>query len=169
LDVGDDVGEAVRQIWWSANSDSAITYRQRVGLFSQPNVGVVVQTLLDPDVAGVMFTQNPINQADERLIEASWGLGAVEDDALDEIGSAGKGKIGGQVQLNVRVKPASKARQGRNPATGEEITISANPASVVLRPRALTKAKGALPSVAALGMGFGHWVTSLPPCRYVGF
>jgi pyruvate,water dikinase len=70
-----DVGEAVREIWWSANSDSAITYRQRVGLFSQPNVGVVVQTLLDPDVAGVMFTQNPINGADERLIEASWGLG----------------------------------------------------------------------------------------------
>jgi pyruvate,water dikinase len=73
----DDLGAAVREIWWSANSDSAITYRQRVGLFEQPSVGVVVQSLLDPDVAGVMFTQNPINQADERLIEASWGLGEV--------------------------------------------------------------------------------------------
>jgi len=71
----DDVAAAVRQIWWSANSDSAITYRQRVGLFARPSVGVVVQSLLDPDVAGVMFTQNPINKADERLIEASWGLG----------------------------------------------------------------------------------------------
>jgi pyruvate,water dikinase len=71
----DDVAAAVRQIWWSANSDSAITYRQRVGLFARPSVGVVVQSLLDPDVAGVMFTQNPINEADERLIEASWGLG----------------------------------------------------------------------------------------------
>ncbi|HLY36100.1 MAG TPA: PEP/pyruvate-binding domain-containing protein [Candidatus Limnocylindria bacterium] len=69
------VGEAVREIWWSANSDSAITYRQRVGLFRRPSVGVVVQTLLDPEVAGVMFTQNPINGADERMIEASWGLG----------------------------------------------------------------------------------------------
>jgi pyruvate,water dikinase len=73
----DDVSAAVREIWWSANSDSAITYRQRVGLFQQPSVGVVVQSLLDPDVAGVMFTQNPINQADERLIEASWGLGEI--------------------------------------------------------------------------------------------
>jgi hypothetical protein len=71
----DAVAPAVREIWWSANSDSAITYRQRVGLFSRPNVGVVVQTLLDADVAGVMFTQNPINGSDERLIEASWGLG----------------------------------------------------------------------------------------------
>ncbi len=37
----------------------------------------MVQSLLAPDSAGVMFTQNPINGADERLIEASWGLGEV--------------------------------------------------------------------------------------------
>jgi pyruvate,water dikinase len=73
----DDVAGAVREIWWSANSDSAITYRKRVGSFTRPSVGVVVQSLLDPDVAGVMFTQNPVTQADERMIEASWGLGEV--------------------------------------------------------------------------------------------
>ena len=66
---------ALREIWWSANSDSAITYRQRVGLFTRPSVGVVMQSLLDPDVAGVMFTENPVTGADERVIEASWGLG----------------------------------------------------------------------------------------------
>jgi len=71
----EEVCAAVREIWWSGNSDSAITYRQRVGLFTRPSVGVVVQELLNPDVAGVMFTQNPINGADERMIEASWGLG----------------------------------------------------------------------------------------------
>ncbi|HEX5614036.1 MAG TPA: PEP/pyruvate-binding domain-containing protein [Acidimicrobiia bacterium] len=73
----DDLSAAVREIWWSANSDSAITYRQRVGLFARPSVGVVVQSLLNPESAGVMFTQNPINGADERVIEASWGLGEV--------------------------------------------------------------------------------------------
>jgi len=66
---------ALREVWWSANSDSAITYRQRVGLFHRPSVGVVVQSLLDPESAGVMFTQNPVTGEDERLIEASWGLG----------------------------------------------------------------------------------------------
>jgi Pyruvate phosphate dikinase, AMP/ATP-binding domain/Cyclic nucleotide-binding domain len=71
----DDVRAAICEIWWSANSDSAITYRQRVGLFARPSIGVVVQSLLDPDSAGVMFTQNPINGADERMIEAAWGLG----------------------------------------------------------------------------------------------
>jgi pyruvate,water dikinase len=70
-----EVPNALREVWWSANSDSAITYRQRVGLFTRPSVGVVVQSLLDPESAGVMFTQNPITGADERVIEASWGLG----------------------------------------------------------------------------------------------
>jgi nucleoid DNA-binding protein len=45
------------------------------------------------------------------------------------------------------VKPATKKRKGRNPATGEEITIAAKPASVDLRARPLAKAKEALPSV----------------------
>jgi pyruvate,water dikinase len=77
VNVG-SVGElaaALREVWWSANSDSAITYRQRVGLFARPSVGVVVQSLLDPDVAGVMFTCNPVTGEDERVVEASWGLG----------------------------------------------------------------------------------------------
>jgi pyruvate,water dikinase len=70
-----DVEAAVREVWWSANSDSAITYRKRLGVFARPSVGVVVQSLLQPDTAGVMFTRNPITGADERMIEASWGLG----------------------------------------------------------------------------------------------
>jgi pyruvate,water dikinase len=73
----DDLSAALREIWWSANSDSVITYRQKVGLFARPSVGVVVQSLLDPEIAGVMFTQNPVNGSDERMIEASWGLGEV--------------------------------------------------------------------------------------------
>jgi hypothetical protein len=71
----DELSSALSEIWWSANSDSAITYRQRVGLFTRPSVGVVVQALLNPDTAGVMFTRNPVTGADERVIEASWGLG----------------------------------------------------------------------------------------------
>jgi hypothetical protein len=71
----DDVPGAVREVWWSANSDSAITYRQKVGLMTKPSVGVVIQTLLNPSAAGVMFTEHPVTGRDERLIEASFGLG----------------------------------------------------------------------------------------------
>lgn len=79
--------------------------------------------------------------------EAKRILAALEDVVLDELGNAQKVRIGGLVQLTVRVKPAQKARKGRNPATGEEITIAAKPASVDLRARPLARAKAALPSL----------------------
>ena len=74
-------------------------------------------------------------------------LAALDEIVLDQLGNAQKVRIGGLVQLTVRVKPAQKARMGRNPATGEEIKIAAKPASVDLRARPLARAKGALPSV----------------------
>jgi DNA-binding protein HU-beta len=79
--------------------------------------------------------------------EAKRALDALEGIVLGEIGNAEKVKIGNLVQLTVRVKPATKARKGRNPATGEEITIAAKPASVDVRARPLAKTKTALPSV----------------------
>jgi len=79
--------------------------------------------------------------------EAKNVLTALEEVVLAEIGNAEKVKIGNLVQLTVRLKPATKARQGRNPATGQEITISAKPASVDVRARPLAKTKAALPSV----------------------
>jgi DNA-binding protein HU-beta len=79
--------------------------------------------------------------------DAKAALAALEEVVLDELANAEKVRIGGVVQLVVRVKEATKARPGRNPATGEEITISAKPASVGLRARPLAKAKAALPSV----------------------
>ena len=66
---------------------------------------------------------------------------------VEELGNAQKVRIGGLVQLTVRVKLAQKKRPGRNPATGEEIEIAAKPTSVDVRARPLTRAKSALPSV----------------------
>jgi DNA-binding protein HU-beta len=79
--------------------------------------------------------------------DAKAALTALEEIVLEQLADAEKVRIGGVVQLVVRVKEASKPRQGRNPATGEEITISAKPASVALKARPLAKAKAALPSV----------------------
>lgn len=102
----------------------------------------IVVPLTQTQLAGAIADRAAITRAEAKRV-----LDALEDVVLDEIANAEKVKIGGLVQLTVRVKPASKARKGRNPATGEEITIAAKPASVDLRARALTKAKGALPSV----------------------
>ncbi|MGB8003136.1 MAG: HU family DNA-binding protein [Gaiellaceae bacterium] len=86
-------------------------------------------------------------RADLSKADAKAALAALEEIVLEELGNAEKVRIGGVVQLVVRVKEATKPRQGRNPATGEEITISAKPASVALKARPLAKAKAALPSV----------------------
>ena len=79
--------------------------------------------------------------------DAKRALAALDDIVLEELGNAQKVRIGGLVQLTVRVKPAQKARKGRNPATGEQITIAAKSASVDLRARPLARAKAGLPSV----------------------
>ena len=67
--------DVVRAIWQSARSEAALAYRRRLGLPSEPRIGVVVQELVAADCAGVLFTRNPFDGADEMVIEASWGLG----------------------------------------------------------------------------------------------
>jgi pyruvate,water dikinase len=67
--------EAVRTIWQSARSESALAYRQRLGLSSEAKMGIIVQALVAPTTAGALFTRNPFDGADEMVIEASWGLG----------------------------------------------------------------------------------------------
>ena len=98
------------------------------------------------------LTQSQLaNEVAERVdmsrAEVKRVLDALEEVVLNELSQAEKVRIGGLVQLNVRVKDATKARKGRNPATGEEITIGPKPAAVTLRARPLAKAKSALPSV----------------------
>ncbi len=87
------------------------------------------------------------DRADMSRADAKRALDALDEIVLEELGNAQKVRLGGLVQLTVRVKSATKKRPGRNPATGEEITIAAKPASVDVRARPLAKAKAALPSV----------------------
>ena len=79
--------------------------------------------------------------------QAKSAITALEEVVLSEVGNAEKVKIGNLVQLTVRVKPATKERVGRNPATGEEITIGPKPASVDVKARVLARTKAALPSI----------------------
>lgn len=69
------LADAVGAVWQSGRSEGALAYRRKLGLDDEPRMGIVVQELVDADVAGVLFTRNPVTGADERVIEASWGLG----------------------------------------------------------------------------------------------
>lgn len=72
---GDAVVEAVREVHASAAAPAAVAYRDRLALDRAIRMGVVVQRIVDADVAGVLFTRNPVTGADELVVEASWGLG----------------------------------------------------------------------------------------------
>jgi pyruvate,water dikinase len=72
---GDKCLDAVAQVRESGRTESALAYRVASGVAVVPRVAVVVQRMLDPECAGVMFTRNPVNGADERIVEAAWGLG----------------------------------------------------------------------------------------------
>ena len=71
------LADAVRAVWESGRSPAALAYRERKGISTPPQVGVVVQLLVDAMAAGVLFTRNPLTGGDERVIEAAWGLGEV--------------------------------------------------------------------------------------------
>jgi len=73
----DDVLVAVKRCWASLWTSRAIDYRLRQGIRSEEiAIAVVVQQLVPADVAGVMFTANPMTGAREELvINAAWGLG----------------------------------------------------------------------------------------------
>lgn len=69
--------DAVRAVHDSSQNAAAAGYRERLGIAGPARIGVVVQRMVRPDTAGVLFTRNPMTGADERVIEASWGLGEV--------------------------------------------------------------------------------------------
>jgi len=69
--------DAVKRCWASMWTARVTAYRHNKG-FAHNTIGiaVVVQKMVDPEVAGVMFVGNPMNaRADEIVINASWGLG----------------------------------------------------------------------------------------------
>ncbi len=68
------VEDAVRKVRDSVRSPAALEYRKRRGVTSEPKIAVIIQKMVPATCAGVLFTRNP-NGADERVIEASWGLG----------------------------------------------------------------------------------------------
>jgi rifampicin phosphotransferase len=68
---------AVKRCWASMWTARATAYRHDKGFdHSEARIAVVVQTMVESEVAGVLFTGNPLTTAtDEFVVNASWGLG----------------------------------------------------------------------------------------------
>lgn len=76
--VGDSaVLVALNRCWASPKTDRAVAYRQHQGMDdSALAMAVVVQRLVPAEVAGVLFTRDPLDPEERTmLVEAAWGLG----------------------------------------------------------------------------------------------
>lgn len=73
----DDVSHHVTKCWASLFTPQAISYRARLGIpFREVSMGVVVQTMVPAEAAGVMITLDPITGDPSQVsIEAAHGLG----------------------------------------------------------------------------------------------
>ncbi|KUH70098.1 phosphoenolpyruvate synthase [Mycolicibacterium novocastrense] len=70
--------EAVVRCWMSLFSPRVITYRASRGFTSDPAMAVVIQEMVHSEKAGVAFTADPSNGAQDRVvIEGAFGLGEV--------------------------------------------------------------------------------------------
>lgn len=69
------VVDAITEVRASGHTNAVLAYRQKLGLPGNSKIAVLLQELVDPVCAGVMFTSHPVTGADERVIEAAWGLG----------------------------------------------------------------------------------------------
>lgn len=70
--------DRILDCWASLWGPRVVAYRHSLGLTDEPTIAVVVQTMVDSDASGVMFTVDPISQDPGRmLVEAAYGLGEV--------------------------------------------------------------------------------------------
>jgi phosphohistidine swiveling domain-containing protein len=78
--------QAVRRVWASLFRPEVLLYELIAERPTPPEMAVVVQQLVPADVAGVMFTANPVTRDRlETLVSATYGLGqaVVEGDTSD--------------------------------------------------------------------------------------
>jgi pyruvate, water dikinase len=73
---GEQLRARIRDCWASFFSERALFYRARKGSLSDLGMAVVVQRMVQADVAGVLFTRDPVHDRRDRMVvEAVLGLG----------------------------------------------------------------------------------------------
>src|SRR5215218_6511408 len=106
--------EAVRACWASLWTARAMAYRKRQGIEpASVSLAVVVQQMVPAEVAGMLFTADPVSgRRDRSVINAAWGLG--------------QAVVGGQVTPDTLVVDKASGRTiSRETADKEVMTVYA--------------------------------------------
>lgn len=98
--------EHVKRCWASLWTARAVTYRHKQGYdHSLVALAVVVQAMIESEVAGILFTANPVNnRRDEMVLNASWGLGEAIVSGLVTPDTWVTSKSGGIVERDIATK-----------------------------------------------------------------
>jgi pyruvate,water dikinase len=129
---GEAVLDAVRRCWASLWTDRAVSYRATNGIDnSTVQLAVVIQRMVQSEVAGVMFTANPVTgRRHEYVIDASPGLGeavvsgAVNPDHFVVQGNKIVERRLGDKRLVIRSLPGGGTEHVELAASDEEACIS---------------------------------------------
>lgn len=79
LKNADEIARGVAEVWASLYDDDALLYRAQMQKNADPGaMAVLIQRMVPADVAGVMFSQNPLSgDTNQLVINAARGLGEV--------------------------------------------------------------------------------------------
>ncbi len=70
------IAQKIKSVWQSAFSTRVEEYRKNNKLTSKFGIAVIIQVMVDADIAGVAFGMNPVNgNTAEQLVSAVYGLG----------------------------------------------------------------------------------------------
>jgi len=147
----------VRRCWASLYNDESVAYRRRLGL---PEAGVamavVVQRMVAPRAAGVMFTRSPVT-GDRSVvaIEGTWGLGSalVSGDVTPDswviskiTGEITGRRVSSKVKIHIPIQNGSVASPSASAASGDAAAPAADPAAGEASSTASAAASAAAPS-----------------------
>jgi phosphohistidine swiveling domain-containing protein len=133
--VGTDaVLDAVRRCWASLWTDRAVSYRATHGIDHRDvRLAVVIQRMVDAEIAGVMFTADPVTGRRARtVIDASRGLGesvvsgAVNPDHFvvdTESGEIAERRLGDK-RVMIRSVPGGGTEHVEQPSTEDESCVT---------------------------------------------
>ena len=98
--------DAVLRCWMSLFSPRVITYRASRDFTGEPAMAVVIQQMVNSEKAGVAFTADPSNGAQDRVvIEGAFGLGEVV--------------VSGEVEPDTYIVVQGDPRSARRPARAQ--------------------------------------------------
>ncbi|NUS09188.1 MAG: pyruvate, water dikinase [Nonomuraea sp.] len=172
--------DAVRRCWGSLYTERAVAYRAAAGI-DEAAMAVVVQRMIDPVVAGVLFTANPITGCrTETVVDAAPGLGTaivdgtvVPDHHVLALGTPAEPNPGGCLtaeQLERLRAAGLRLQEHFGSPQDVEWAIDADDTLWLLQSRPVTTLFPPPPDTGdtRLYLEFGHMQGMLRPCTPMG-